>query len=247
MIRRIKVCVNGGRSAGVPVTPAQLAAEAAAAVAAGAEAVHLHPRGPDGAETLTAPAVGAAVAAVRESCPGVPISVTTGLWITGGDPARRLELVRAWAELPAPHRPDLASVNLGEDRFADTVAVLERAGVAVEAGVWSEQDARRLGATPVEKILVEVVQTPATEAVGVADRLLARLDREGAGAPRLLHGEEEACWPLIRHAGRLGLPTRIGLEDTLADDTGAPAGGNAALVRRALAVWESERAAGQVQ
>jgi hypothetical protein len=34
--------------------------------------------------------------------------------------------------------------------------------------------------------------------------------------PRLLHGEDSACWPLIAHAGRLKLPTRVGLEDTLA-------------------------------
>ncbi|MEV4704446.1 3-keto-5-aminohexanoate cleavage protein [Actinoplanes sp. NPDC049316] len=51
MIRRIKVCLNGGRRPeeheGVPVTPGQLAAAAAAAVAAGA--VHLHPRDASGA------------------------------------------------------------------------------------------------------------------------------------------------------------------------------------------------------
>ena len=47
----------------------------------------------------------------------------------------------------------------------------------------------------------------------------------------LLHGEEDACWPLVRHAGRLGLPTRIGLEDTLVLPDGTPAGDNAELVR----------------
>jgi uncharacterized protein (DUF849 family) len=45
-IERIKACLNGRRSRdehpGVPVTPAELAAEAAASVPAGAEAVHLH-------------------------------------------------------------------------------------------------------------------------------------------------------------------------------------------------------------
>jgi uncharacterized protein (DUF849 family) len=47
-IERMKVCLNGGRSRadhpGVRPTPEELAASAAAAVAAGAEAVHLHPR-----------------------------------------------------------------------------------------------------------------------------------------------------------------------------------------------------------
>src|SRR5580658_3439472 len=67
-IRRVKVCLNGQRGRAehpaLPVTPAELAAEAAAAVAAGAEAVHLHPRSGSGAESLLDADVGAAVAAV---------------------------------------------------------------------------------------------------------------------------------------------------------------------------------------
>ncbi len=57
-IRRIRACLNGGRSpdehpAG-PATPAELAAAAEGAVAAGAEAVHVHPRAGNGAESLAA-------------------------------------------------------------------------------------------------------------------------------------------------------------------------------------------------
>ena len=50
----LQVCLNGARRPfeGVPVTPAQLAEQAAAAVAAGAESVHVHPRADGGAETL---------------------------------------------------------------------------------------------------------------------------------------------------------------------------------------------------
>ena len=62
-IKRIKACLNGKRGRdehpGVPVTPAELAASAAAAVAAGAEAVHLHARGADGAESVLAADIGA--------------------------------------------------------------------------------------------------------------------------------------------------------------------------------------------
>ena len=65
----IKACLNGGTTRHehpfVPQTPTELAAEAVAAVRAGAGAVHLHPRDPSGAETLDAEAVLAAVAAVR--------------------------------------------------------------------------------------------------------------------------------------------------------------------------------------
>jgi len=245
MIRRIKACLNGGRTPGehpaVPVTPAQLAAAAEHAVAAGAEAVHLHPRDAGGAETLDAGTVGAAVAAVRASCPATPVGVSTGLWITGGDVAARYRAVAGWAGLPAPRRPDFASVNLGEDGFAEVVALLRRAGIGTEAGVWSPADAERLVGVPVDRILIEVLDPPAADAVAAADRILRRLDELGVEGPRLLHGEQAACWPLIRHAGLLGLPTRIGLEDTLVTDDGRAAADNAALVRRALRLWEAQR------
>jgi uncharacterized protein (DUF849 family) len=242
MIRRLKACLNGGRARGehpaVPVTPAELAVAAAQAVAAGAEAVHVHPRGADGAESLDPADIGAAVAAVRASCPGTPVGVSTGLWITGGDVALRHATVARWADLGADQRPSFVSVNVGEDGFAELVALLREAGVGVEAGVWSPRDADRLDGVPVDRILIEILDTPAADAVAAADAILDRLEVTG---PRLLHGEQDACWPLIAHAGRLGLPTRIGLEDTLLTDDGRPTTGNADLVRRALRVWTAQR------
>jgi hypothetical protein len=94
-------------------------------------------------------------------------------------------------------------------------------------------EAERAG--PVQRILVEIIGTPAGAAVAAAGAILQRLD---GAVPVLLHGEEDACWPLVAHAGRLGLPTRIGLEDTLSLPDGTPAADNAALVRAAIAVWE---------
>ena len=75
----VKCCLNGGTSReehpAVPLTPSELAAEARSAVDAGAGALHLHARGADGAETLDAELVDAAVLAVRDACPGVPGTV----------------------------------------------------------------------------------------------------------------------------------------------------------------------------
>ena len=109
MIRRIKACLNGGRRAddhpAVPITPDQLAGAAAAAVAAGAEALHLHPRDGGGAESLRAEHIGTAVAAVRDLCPHTPIGVSTGLWMTGGDADRRQREVDRWAALPPGSAP----------------------------------------------------------------------------------------------------------------------------------------------
>lgn len=251
-IERIKVCVNGRRSRAehraVPVTPAEVAAAAAGAVAVGAEAVHVHPRGSDGGESLLADDVAAAVGEVRRACPAVAVGVSTGLWITGGDHRARRQMVTGWAGLAAAARPDFASVNVSEPGFRELAGLLRAAAIGVEAGVWSAGDAERLAradpAVDSLRILVEVIDAPASDAVAAADTILRRLNEVGLVAPRLLHGEDAACWSLVAHAGRLGLPTRIGLEDTLVGPSGEPIGDNAELVALALAAWTSARAGG---
>jgi uncharacterized protein (DUF849 family) len=255
-IKRIKVCLNGKRSRdehpAVPVTPAELAREAAAAVAAGAEAVHLHARGADGAESLRAADVGAAVTAVRQACPATPIGVSTGVWITGGDPVARERAVAGWAALAGPARPDFASLNVCEAGWADVARLLAASGIAVEAGVWSVADVHALAAgaaqasllrdgngrpRPLLRIMVEVIGEPADRAVAVADEIFRSLDAsELSAVPRLLHGEKAGCWPLVAHAGQLGVPTRIGLEDCAVGPDGDPVSGNAELVHLALAM-----------
>jgi uncharacterized protein (DUF849 family) len=244
-IQRMKACLNGRRGhdehPAVPVTPAELAAAAAGAAAAGAEAIHLHPRDASGRESLLAADVGAAVAAVRQACPGVPVGVTTGLWVTGGDPAARQAAVAGWVALPAAARPHFASVNLGEAGAADLPGVLAAAGIGAEAGVWSAADADRLAAAGPAAgwlwLMVEISGVPAAGAVSAADAVLRRLDELGVTLPRLLHGAGESCWPLISHAGRLGIPARAGLEDTLVGPGGRPVSGNAELMELALTAW----------
>jgi uncharacterized protein (DUF849 family) len=252
-IERVKACLNGGRGRdehpAVPVTAAQLAAAASAAVAAGAEAVHLHPRGEGGAESLRAADVGAAVEAVRQACPGVPVGVTTGLWITGEDVAARRAATAGWSGLAPAQRPDFASVNLSEPGAPGVLAALDAAGVAAEAGVSSVADARAAGAVGPGRgwlrILAEIPAAPAAAALDLADAVLRELRAAGVTAPVLLHGEDESCWPLVRRAGQLGLATRIGLEDVLTGPEGEPVTGNADLTRRALAIWTAASAEGR--
>jgi len=246
---RLKACLNGGRSRAehpaVPVTPAELARDALDVTAAGAEAVHLHPRGADGRESLASADIGAAVSAVRSLCGRTPVGVSTGLWIADADPVRRHELVAAWAALAVGSRPDFASVNVSEPGFVELAELLWSTGIAVEPGVWSVADVPLLSTVelPWERVLVEVIDEPAETAVATADGILERLDAAGVHGPRLLHGEGEACWPLVAHAGRRGLATRIGLEDTLVAPDGGTVRGNAELVR-----WGRERwAAAQVR
>jgi uncharacterized protein (DUF849 family) len=243
-IRRIKACLNGRRTPAdhpaVPITPDQLAVAAAEAVTAGAEAVHLHPRGADGRESLRAADVGAAVAAVRAACPGTPVGVTTGLWVTGDGWTRRDE-VMSWTDLEPAHRPDFASVNVSEDGWQELTVVLGDAGIGAEAGVWSTADAEATaGFEPSAgwlRIMVEIARATAETATMQADEILDVLYAARLTAPILLHGENESCWPLVAHAGRLGLATRIGLEDVLTGPDGQDVPGNAELVRLALVEW----------
>lgn len=223
----------------MPVTPAQVAASAAAAVAAGAEAVHVHPRGSDGRQSLHVADVGAAVAAIRAASPATPVGVTTGLWITTYPVTRRDEIAD-WADLADEQRPDFASVNVSEPGWQELTAMLDEMGIAIEAGVWSVRDAELVAANaPADwlRIMVEISGTPAAEATARADEILACLEAAGGTAPILLHGEGESCWPLVAHAARLGLATRIGLEDVLTGPRGEPVADNAELVRLALVEW----------
>ena len=114
-------------------------------------------------------------------------------------------------------------------------ALLE-AGVGIEAGVWSVEDAERLAASGlagrITRVLVEPVEAGAG-ALTIVAAIHAALDAGGVTAPRLQHGDGDATWPLIEDAVRRGLDTRVGLEDTLHDPDGAITTGNPALIRAA--------------
>jgi uncharacterized protein (DUF849 family) len=135
----LKACLNGARRPdehpALPVTPEALARDAAAVVAAGADAVHLHVKDADGADTLNGAALADVLVAVRAAAPGLPAGVTTGAW-AAPDPAERVALVRSW-----PVLPDFASVNWHEDGAEDVAAALLDRGVGVEAGIWHSRAA----------------------------------------------------------------------------------------------------------
>jgi len=245
-IRRMQACLNGRRLPGshpaLPVTPDQVATAAAEGAKAGAEAVHVHPRGRDGRESLHAADVGAAVTAIRVAWPGLPVGVTTGLWAADDASARHVQ-VAAWAELDPVARPEFASLNLAEEGSREVAAMLATAGIGAEAGVWSVEDVDLVA--PYEppggwlRIMIEISGVTADDAAPYAGKILDRLQAAGATAPILLHGEDDSCWPLISQAGRLGLAARIGLEDVTTGPDGQPVSGNAELVRLAIQTWEA--------
>lgn len=217
----------------MPVRLAELVRDAVACVAAGARAIHLHPRDAAGREQLDAATIDGTVRAVRDAC-GVPVGVSTGAWIEP-DLSRRLELLREW------RAPDYASVNLSEGGALAVVRALLAVGVGIEAGVSTVADAELLGVSGiggrVTRILIEPgeneVGADAAAALALVGAIHATLDRFALVAPRLQHGDGRVAWPLLADAVRRGSDTRIGLEDVTVGVDGARTAGNAALVRDA--------------
>jgi uncharacterized protein (DUF849 family) len=239
----VKACINGARPPSehpaLPVRPQEFAREARAAVDAGAALLHVHPRGGDGAESLDAGTVTAVLLAVRAACPGVRVGVTTGAWIVP-DPARRLELVRSWTELP-----DFASVNFSEDGAVGLCEELLARGIGIEPGLAAVEDARLLlasGLAPrVERLLVEVHGAGDDRQVGLAAALDAVLDDAEVAAPRFHHGGGAATWAVLARALEVGHHVRVGLEDTLVLPDGATARDNGELVAAAVALARQHR------
>ena len=152
----------------------------------------------------------------------------------GGDPARRLELVSGWT---GGDRPDFASVNLSEPGADPLAEVLAGLGIAVEAGVWTAEDAERLAASAfgrdVIRILIEPRDDSPEAAVATAAQAEGTLARHGLQAPRVHHGYGIATWQVIRAALLMGRDIRVGLEDTVVLPDGATAAGNGELVAAA--------------
>jgi uncharacterized protein (DUF849 family) len=231
----LQAALNGARTTAdhlrLPISTEELVRDAVACVAAGARAVHLHPRDRDGRESLDPAVVNGVAAAVRAAA-GVPVSVTTGAWIEP-DVERRVAAIRGW------HAPDSASVNVGEPGAAAVMEALLERGIGVEPGVSTVAEVEGLAASGLGdrclRILIEPVDLAPAETVAVVDEIHAALDRHGLAAPRLQHGFEETTWLLLADAVARRVATRIGLEDTTVGPDGEPVAGNAALVRLARA------------
>jgi uncharacterized protein (DUF849 family) len=238
----LKCCVNGVRQRpehpALPVTPIEIATDVARVLAAGADAVHVHPKDVDGRDSLDPRVVAAVVTETRALSSTVSLGTTTGAWIDP-DPDRRVAAIAAWTV-----RPDFASVNWHESGAEDVAAALLDQGVGVEAGLWHVEAARAWLASPMRgaciRVLVELADgLDEVATVAEADRILDVLHDAPGDPAILLHGQESSAWPALRRAAELGLQARIGLEDVLALPGGALAPDNAALVAAARALGGS--------
>ncbi|MCP9971468.1 3-keto-5-aminohexanoate cleavage protein [Actinomadura madurae] len=230
----LQVCPNGSRTEGVPTSPDEIAAAVRAAIDVGAEDVHVHPKDAAGRRHHGA----APRRRDRHRRPHRDARRPRRRDDGGLDGRRPGRARRARPVLDGPARPRVGELPRGGRRAGRRGAL--RAGVAIEAGIFSGTDAaQRFLAWPhahhVLRILAEVTDPDPETATGTAKELLHDLGTR-LSVPILLHGEDGGAWPVLRLAARLNLDVRIGLEDTLGLPDGSPAADNAALVQTARAL-----------
>jgi uncharacterized protein (DUF849 family) len=206
----LKAAINGKRMrnehAAIPMTPHQQATEAAAAVAAGAGAIHVHPRDTDGRESLAPDDMAATLEAIRAACPSTPVGVSTGAWIVP-DVDQRLALIGAWEILP-----DFAGVNFHEAGAVKIARLLLDKGVGVEAGIWNVDAAERLRRSGLSEHCLRLLLEPAQE----PGDPLARLRRihstlVGVQGQRLLRLVFFPSWKILCQKGAFSAATYAGI------------------------------------
>jgi len=238
----------------VPVTPAQMAAEARDAFNAGASIMHVHLRSqeegfghlpswdPDVAEAV--------VGAVRDACPGVIINLTTG--VIGKDVSGPVACIRRV-------RPEIAACNAGTlnylkikdngqwawppmvfdnpvskvQQYLDVMAAcdvhpeFECFDVGIVRSVGMYLKAGLFGGVPEYNFVMGVASGMPCDADLLA--LLPRYVAPGAVWQTTLIGRAE-IWPVHQKTAELGGMLRTGLEDTFYLPGGERAAGNGVLI-----------------
>ncbi|EJN03434.1 3-keto-5-aminohexanoate cleavage protein [Phyllobacterium sp. YR531] len=229
----LQACLNGARMRdyhpAVPFSAAELAKDARLVVAAGARELHIHPRGPDGRETLDRVIVAHTLQTIRKAVPSIPIGLSTQWSIKPTGKARH-EPIRRWNVLP-----DYVSINLTEEDADDLMSLILSKGIGVEAGLWSISDAERFvrlnDAKSCLRVLIEILEQDIEEGLKVSNGIQNVLKNAGINLPILLHGDEASVWPIYREAVAKGFDSRIGLEDCNRLPSGQIASGNAELIQ----------------
>jgi len=237
----------------VPVTPAQMAAEAKAAFDAGASIMHVHIRrqeeGMGHMPSWDPEVVWEVTQAIRAACPGVIINLTTG--VVGKDIAGPLACIRRV-------RPEIAACNAGtlnylkirsDGRWAWPPMVFDNPvdkvkaflDVMHETGTMPEFECFDVGIVRSVAMYKKAGMTDHLDynfVMGVdsgmpADaELLGWLRKQidpGVTWQSTLIGRQE-IWPVHQATADLGGMLRTGLEDTFYLPDGSRASGNGALI-----------------
>lgn len=229
----LQACLNGARGRHdhpqIPLTPQDLARDAAVVVAQGVAELHVHPRDAQGLETLDPDATAAALRAIRRSVPGIPVGLTTREGIRN-DAGRGFAQMKAWQLLP-----DYVSVNLSEADAAAVIDLMLAKGIGVEAGLATVADAQKFITLATAKeclrILVEIdFERDVADALILADAMIGVIAASRIDLPILLHGFDQTMWPLYRKSCVLGVDARLGFEDGLTLPDGRIAADNRAII-----------------
>ena len=237
----------------VPVTPAQMAAEAKAAFEAGAAIMHVHIRrqeeGMGHMPSWDPDVVWEVTEAIRAACPGVIINLTTG--VVGKDSTGPLACIRRV-------RPEIAACNAGtlnylkirsDGRWAWPPMVFDNPvdkvkaflDVMHETGTMPEFECFDVGIVRSVAMFKKAGMTDHLDynfVMGVdsgmpADaELLGWLRKQidpGVTWQSTLIGRQE-IWPVHQATADLGGMLRTGLEDTFYLPDGSRASGNGALI-----------------
>lgn len=87
------------------------------------------------------------------------------------------------------------------------------------------------------RLLIEPKETSVDDAEANVKEIEKSLSSFNLEIPRLLHGENETVWAMIRAASIRQYDTRIGLEDTLMLSNGSIAANNGELVKAAIQIY----------
>lgn len=216
----------------VPLTPAEIAADVAAAASIGITSVHLHARGEDGDPTWEREVYQRIVGAVREAAPDVVINVSTS-GRTWSDLERRADCLALDGDL----KPDLASLTVSSLNFLtqasvnspDTIHALAR--IMLERGIVPELELFDFGMLNYVHVLQRKGLLPgpvvANLFFGNVAGMQATLGEMGLAIDRLPPG---TIWsgaglgdfglPVQAHSVAVGGGVRVGLEDGIWFDRG---------------------------
>lgn len=224
----------------LPITPQEIADEAARCREAGAAVLHLHVRNDDGSPTHRAERFAETLAAVRAKTDCI-LQVSTGGAI-GMTIAQRAE---ALASNPEMATLNCGTLNFGNDVFVNTrPEIRDLAGRIHESGAIAELECYEVG--HVEEALALAAKGTLSAplhfqfvlgvpgGIGASEanvRYLRSLVPAGATWGVAAVGRHQQ--PMTELAMRLGGHARVGLEDNIYYEKGILSDGSAPLVRRA--------------
>lgn len=223
----------------LPITPDELARDAAACRDAGASIYHLHVRDPSGVPTMEVGIFESALAAVRSSTDLI-VQFTSGGAVTDTEDARIA---------PLELRPDMASlttgtVNFGEEVFLNPVPLVRRFYERMlELGIVPEFEIFEGGMVTTARRLYEELSADHHQhydfvlgvpgALPAGDNVIPFLrSLLPDGATWSATGIGRAHLPVTEVAIGLGGHVRTGFEDVRYYEPGRPAESNAQLIRR---------------